>query len=106
MFNVQDDLNESVLALNKVGKTRAKAYSRLKIFSLFDLICHFPRGYFDCSRPIAVKDFVEGQKCCVKARVVEKLPVLTRGRFKVCRAVAEDDFGSRFGLVFFNTAFL
>lgn len=106
MFNVQDDLNESVLALNKVGKTRAKAYSRLKIFSLFDLICHFPRDYFDCSRPIAVKDFVEGQKCCVKARVVEKLPVLTRGRFKVFRAVAEDDFGSRFGLVFFNTAFL
>ena len=38
-------LNSPVTALNGVGKVRAAAYARLGIFTLYDLIRHFPRAY-------------------------------------------------------------
>ena len=40
-------LSDPVTSLKGVGPARAKQLENLNIFTLGDLICHFPRGYED-----------------------------------------------------------
>ena len=40
-------LSDPVTMLKGVGEVRAKQLAQLNIFTLRDLICHFPRGYED-----------------------------------------------------------
>ena len=43
-------LTDPVTILKGVGPTKAKQLAQLNIFTLQDLICHFPRGYEDRTR--------------------------------------------------------
>ena len=38
-------LTDPVTILKGVGPSRAKQFAQLNIFTLQDLICHFPRAY-------------------------------------------------------------
>ena len=40
-------LTDPITILKGIGPTKAKQFAALNIFTLGDLICHFPRGYED-----------------------------------------------------------
>ena len=43
-------LTDPITILKGGGPTKAKQFAALNIFTLGDLICHFPRGYEDRSK--------------------------------------------------------
>ena len=106
MINVDEVLNEPISKLKGVGKKLSLAYKKLGVCNCFDLICHFPVDYYDCSCLVGVSDAVSGEKCCVRARILKKMPVLRRVKLLVAKCLAVDDKEQHFELVFFNSDFL
>ena len=47
-------LSDPVTILKGVGQARAKQFANLNIFTLGDLICHFPRGYEDRTKLVTI----------------------------------------------------
>ena len=47
-------LTDPVTILKGVGPSKAKLLANLNIFTLEDLICHFPRGYEDRTRLVTI----------------------------------------------------
>ena len=48
-------LSDPVTILKGVGPTKAKQFAALNIYTLQDLICHFPRGYEDRTRLVTIE---------------------------------------------------
>ena len=63
-------LSDPVTILKGVGPTKAKQFAALNIFTLQDLICHFPRGYEDRTRLVTIDKLVPDVPACFKAMVM------------------------------------
>ena len=62
--------NTSIRTLKGVGEKRAALYEKLGIRTLWDLLCHYPRGYEDWSAPKLISDAEAGVPCCIRGWVV------------------------------------
>ncbi len=60
----------SVRQLKGVGDKRARAYEKLGIHSVEDLLRHYPRTYEDWSKTIALSQAMPNEPCCVRGYVV------------------------------------
>ena len=49
------NLSDPISILKGIGPSKAKLFANLNIFTLRDLICHFPRGYEDRTRLIPIE---------------------------------------------------
>ena len=47
-------LSDPVTVLKGVGPSKAKQFAALNIYTLQDLICHFPRGYEDRTKLVTI----------------------------------------------------
>ena len=63
-------LTDPVTILKGVGPTKAKQLAQLNIFTLRDLICHFPRGYEDRTRLVTISQLEPDKPACFKAMVM------------------------------------
>ena len=63
-------LNASVRTLKGVGEKRAVMYEKLGIYTLADLLQHYPRGYEDWSRPMLISQAEPGVPGCIRGYVV------------------------------------
>ena len=63
-------LSDPITILKGVGPTKAKQFASLNIFTLEDLICHFPRGYEDRTRIVSIGELEVDRPACFKAMVV------------------------------------
>ena len=63
-------LSDPVTILKGVGPTRAKQFANLNIFTLRDLICHFPRGYEDRTRLVPIEKLEVDVPACFRAMVM------------------------------------
>lgn len=52
-----------------VGEKRAKLFSKLDVFTLYDLVHLFPRDYLDFGNVVPIKDLKAGKVFCVKGVV-------------------------------------
>lgn len=50
-------LSDPITMLKGVGEVRAKQLAQLNIFTLRDLICHFPRGYEDRTKLVPIESW-------------------------------------------------
>ena len=75
MINLQSDIRY----LKGIGEKKALAFQKLGVFTLYDLLCYFPRRYEDRSvyKPIALTE--SGETVCIRALVADT-PRLTRIR--------------------------
>ncbi len=60
----------SVRGLKGVGDKRARAYEKLGIHSVEDLLRHYPRTYEDWSKTVALSQAMPNEPCCVRGYVV------------------------------------
>ena len=60
----------SVRALKGVGEKRAALYEKMGIYTLLDLLQHYPRTYEDWSRAVPVSEAIPGEPCCVRGWAV------------------------------------
>ena len=63
-------LSDPITILKGVGPTKAKQFAALNIFTLEDLLCHFPRAYEDRTHFVAIGDLQVGEPACFRAVVM------------------------------------
>ena len=98
-------LSDPVTILKGVGPTKAKQFAQLNIFTLGDLICHFPRGYQDRSRLVTISELEADQPACFRA-VVMNTPRTSHIRKGLdLTKVQVADHSGRLTLTFFNQKF-
>ena len=95
-------LTDPVTILKGVGPTKAKQFAALNIFTLQDLICHFPRTYEDRTRVLTVSQLEIDKPACFRAMVMgtPRLSHIRKG-LDIIR-VQVGDYTGRLNLTFFN----
>ncbi len=99
------DLQTRIEALNKVGKTTAKKLERLGIFTVNNLLHHYPFRYEDFSRVAPIKDLREGDSVTVKGVIELIANRRIRNRRSLTEALLTDETGS-IRLIWFNQPYL
>ncbi len=100
------ELTDTIKNLKGIGDTRAKYFERLGIYTVGQLLAHFPRTYEDRRTICYISQLKPNVPSCIRATVCS--PVTTaRGKsgvsFAKCRV--SDDTGT-INLTFFNAAYI
>ncbi len=99
-------LSDPVTILKGVGPAKAKQFENLNIFTLRDLICHFPRGYEDRTKLVTIAELQVDVPACFKA-VVMNTPRTSHIRKGLdITKVQVADHTARLSLTFFNSRYV
>ena len=98
-------LSDPVTILKGVGPTMAKRFAQLNIFTLQDLICHFPRGYEDRTRLISIDKLEVDVPACFKAVVMNTPRTAHIRKGLDITRVQVADHTARLNVTFFNNKF-
>ena len=95
-------LTDPVTSLKGVGPTKAKQFEQLNIFTLGDLICHFPRGYEDRTQLKTISSLEVDVPACFRAMVMNHPRTShIRAGLDITKVQVADHSG-RLNLTFFN----
>ncbi len=99
-------LNDDIRYLKGVGETRAKAFEKLGVRTLGDLLSFFPRAYEDRRRCYAIGEAPLETPVCVRAMAADR-PVASfiRRGMELVRLRCVDDTGT-LDITFFNQTYL
>lgn len=99
-------LNDDIRYMKGVGEARAKAFAKLGVATLRDLISCFPRTYEDRSTTLPIAEAPDGEKVCIRAMVAAE-PTLSRVRkgMELVKLRAVDDSGS-VNITYFNQSYI
>ena len=98
-------LSDPVTILKGVGPTKAKQFAQLNIFTLSDLICHFPRGYEDRTRLVTIDQLEVDKPACFRAMVMNTPRTAHIRKGLDVTKVQVADHTARLNLTFFNQKF-
>ena len=99
-------LTDPVTMLKGVGPARAKQLSALNIRTLGDLICHFPRGYEDRTKLVAIESLQVDTPACFRAMVMNTPRVSHIRKGLDIAKVQVADHSGRLNLTFFNSPYV
>ena len=99
-------LSDPITILKGIGPSKAKQFANLNIFTLGDLICHFPRGYEDRTKLVPIEKLEPDVPACFKAMVMNtpKTAHIRKG-LDITRVQVADTTG-RLNLTFFNSKYV
>ena len=97
--------SDPITILRDVGPARAELFHNLNIYTLEDLICHYPRGYEDRTRLVPICQLEVDRPACFQA-VVMNTPRTAHIRkgLDLTRVQVADTTG-RLNLTFFNSRY-
>ena len=98
-------LSDPVTVLKGVGSARAKQFANLNIFTLQDLICHFPRGYEDRTKLVTIDKLETDVPACFKAMVMNTPRTAHVRKGLDLTRVQIADHTARLNVTFFNNKF-
>ena len=98
-------LSDPITILKGVGPAKAKQFENLNIFTLRDLICHFPRGYEDRTRLVTVSELEADKPACFKAMVMNTPRTAHIRKGLDLTKVQLADHTGRISVTFFNNRF-
>ena len=98
-------LSDPITILKGVGPTKAKQFAALNIFTLEDLICHFPRAYEDRTRLVPIAQLEVDVPACFKAMVMNTPRTNHIRKGLDITKVQVGDYSARLSLTFFNNRF-
>ena len=98
-------LQDPVTVLRGVGPSKAKQFAALNIFTLQDLICHFPRGYEDRTKLVTIDKLEPDVPACFKAMVMNTPRTSHIRKGLDITKVQVADHTARLTLTFFNQKF-
>ena len=98
-------LSDPITILKGIGPAKAKQFENLNIFTLRDLICHFPRGYEDRTRLVTIAELQTDVPACFRAMVMNtpRTAHIRKG-LDITRVQIADHTG-RLNVTFFNNKF-
>ena len=99
-------LSDPITILKGIGTAKAKQFANLNIFTLRDLICHFPRGYEDRTKLVPIEKLEPDMPACFKAMVMNtpRTAHIRKG-LDITRVQVADTTG-RLNLTFFNNKYV
>ena len=99
-------LTDPITILKGIGPSKAKQFANLNIFTLGDLICHFPRGYEDRTKLVPIEKLEPDIPACFRAMVMNtpKTAHIRKG-LDITRVQVADTTG-RLNLTFFNSKYV
>ena len=89
--------------LNGVGDKKAKGLAKTEIFTLLDLITHYPRKYLDRTKEAKIAELIEGEEASVLVTVNSTSSRRVRGGKVMVISTVSDESGS-LRVTFFNQA--
>ena len=98
-------LTDPITILRGIGPTMAKRFAALNIFTLGDLICHFPRGYEDRTKLIPIEKLEADTPACFRAMVMNTPRTNHIRKGLDLTKVQVADHTARLTLTFFNNKF-
>ena len=98
-------LSDPITILKGIGPTKAKQFANLNIFTLEDLICHFPRGYEDRTKLVPIEKLEPDRPACFKAMVMNTPRTSHIRKGLDITKVQVADHTARLTLTFFNQKF-
>ncbi len=98
-------LTDPITMLKGIGPTKAKQFAALHIFTLGDLICHFPRAYEDRTRLVTIDKLEVDRPACFKAMVMNTPRTSHIRKGLDITKVQVADHTARLTLTFFNQKF-
>ena len=99
-------LSDPITILKGVGPTKAKQFANLNIFTLRDLICHFPRGYEDRTRLVTIDQLEADRPACFKAMVMNTPRTAHIRKGLDMTKVQLADHTARLNVTFFNNRYV
>ena len=99
-------LSDPITILKGVGPARAKQFANLNIFTLRDLICHFPRGYEDRTHLVPIEKLEVDVPACFKAMVMSTPRTSHVRKGLDITKVQVADHSARLTLTFFNNRYV
>ena len=99
-------LTDPITILQGIGPAKAKQFANLNIFTLGDLICHFPRGYEDRTRLVSIDSLEVGQPACFRAMVMNSPRTSHIRKGLDLTKVQVADHTARLNLTFFNNKYI
>ena len=98
-------LSDPITILKGVGPAKAKQFGQLNIFTLQDLICHFPRAYEDRTRLVTIDKLEVDTPACFKAMVMNTPRTHHVRKGLDLTRVQVADHTARLTLTFFNAKY-
>ena len=99
-------LSDPISILKGIGPAKAKQFANLNIYTLRDLICHFPRGYEDRTKLVPIEKLEADIPACFKAMVMNTPRVShIRKGLDITRVQVADHSG-RLNITFFNNKYV
>ena len=100
------NLSDPISILKGIGPAKAKQFANLNIFTLRDLICHFPRGYEDRTKLVPIEKLEPDVPACFRAMVMNtpRTAHIRKG-LDITRVQVADTTG-RLNLTFFNNKYV
>ena len=99
-------LSDPITILKGIGPSKAKQFANLNIFTLGDLICHFPRGYEDRTKLVPIEKLEPDVPACFRAMVMNTPRTAhVRKGLDITRVQVADTTG-RLNLTFFNSKYV
>ena len=99
------DLFSPVTALKGIGPARAKQLEKLGIFTLYDLIAFFPRGYEDRTKRVSISALEPDVPACFEAMVISQpTTAYIRRGMELTRVRVADETG-QLTLSWFNQSY-
>lgn len=99
------DNTASVIELKGVGEKTAKAFARLGIHTLEELIRFYPRDYENFQEVVPVSEAKKGEVCAVRVRILGSVTAKKVRKLTILSTVGADATG-KVRLTFFNMPFL
>lgn len=97
--------NDSIIKIKGIGEKTQKAFRKIGVETVQDLLEHYPRGYEEFTMPVPISQISEGSLATIEASL-EKSPRLKRVRhLQILNAQVRDSSGALL-LTWFNMPFL
>ena len=98
-------LSDPITILKGIGAAKAKQFENLNIFTLRDLICHFPRGYEDRTKIVPIEKLEVDKPACFRGMVMNTPRTSHIRKGLDLTRVQVADHSGRLNLTFFNNRF-
>ena len=98
-------LDTDVSRLQSVASRRLSLLHKLEIYTVYDLLTYFPRGYQDWTHLVPIVELKDGQEQSFSALVRQKPSIRRKGRLSIVRSVLSDESGT-IRVVWFNQPYI
>jgi ATP-dependent DNA helicase RecG len=100
-----DLLEKDVSKIPQVGPKSKALLNRMGIFTVEDLLYHFPFRYEDRSEIKKIEGLIPGENATIKATLTSVENIFTRGRKRITKGAAKDSSGE-VSLTWFNMHYI